>query len=95
VKSSKSRLDRLSRAESEARSKLQAEVEGDEEGHDAVGASKAITDPNGPPRSTLFPPLWRILSLPDEVGPLVRWVDSGSPLREGLDDQLGGAGSVN
>lgn len=69
MKSPKPRSDRLSRAESEARSKLQAEVEGDEEGHEAVGASKAITDPNGPPRSTLFPPLGRMLSLLDEVGP--------------------------
>jgi len=42
MKSPKLRSDRLSRAESEARSKLQTEVEGDEEGHEAVGASKAI-----------------------------------------------------
>jgi len=69
IKSPKPRSDRPSQAESEARSKLQAEVEGDEEGHEAIGASRAMTDSNGPPRSTLFPPLGRMLSLLDEVGP--------------------------
>ena len=57
------------RFESEARNKLQAEVEGDEEGDEVVGAPKAISDSNGPPHSTLVPPLGRMLSLLDEAGP--------------------------
>jgi len=69
MKSPKPCFDRPSRAESEARSKLQSEVEGDEEDHEAVDASKAMTNPNEPPHSTLFPPLGRMLSLLDEAGP--------------------------
>lgn len=54
--------------ESEARSKLQAEVEGDED-NEAIDTPKAAVDSNGPPRPTLFPPLGKMLSLLDEVGP--------------------------
>lgn len=52
-----------------ARSKLQAEVEGDEEHTGVVGASKGKTNTSGPPHSTSFPPLGRMLSLLDEAGP--------------------------
>ena len=57
------------RVESEARSKLQAEVEGYEEGSEVIGTSKEVTDPSGPPHSTPFPPLGRMLSLLDGTGP--------------------------
>jgi hypothetical protein len=57
------------RVESEARSRLQAEVEGDEEGNKVTGTSKEVTASDGPPHSTPFPPLGRVLSLLDETGP--------------------------
>ena len=68
-----SSFDRLTvnapRVESGARSKLQAEVEGDEEHDEVIGPSKQVTNSNGPPHSTSFPPLGRMLSLLDEAGP--------------------------
>ena len=68
-----SSFDRLTvnvrRVESEARSKLQAEVEGDEGDAEVVDTSKGVTNSNGPPHSTSFPPLGRMLSLLDEAGP--------------------------
>ena len=66
-------INNAHRVESEARIKLQAEVEGDEEDNEVVGASKEVTDSNGPPHSTSFPPLGRMLSLLDETEP-PRWV---------------------
>lgn len=65
-------INNVHRVESEARSKLQAEVEGDEEDNEGVGASKEVTDSNGPSHSTPFPPLGRMLSLLDDAGP-PRW----------------------
>jgi hypothetical protein len=68
-----SSFDRLAvdarRVESGARSQLQAEVEGDEEDAELVDTSKGVTNSNGPPHSTSFPPLGRMLSLLDEAGP--------------------------
>lgn len=73
MESPKSHLDlRTNNArgvESEARSKLQAEAEGDEEGNEAIDTPKAAADSNGPPRPTLFPPLGKMLSFLDEVRP--------------------------
>jgi len=73
MKPLKSHFDRLTnnspRVEPEARSKLQAEAEGDEEEKEATGTSKEVTDSNGPPHSTPFPPLGRMLSLLDGAGP--------------------------
>ena len=57
------------RVESEARSKLQAEAEGDEGYNEVIDTPDTATDSNGLPRSTLFPPLGRMLSLLDGVGP--------------------------
>jgi len=63
-----SSFDRLTvnarRVEVEARSKLQAEVEGDEE-----DTPSGMSNPSGPPHSTSLPPLGRMLSLLDETGP--------------------------
>lgn len=68
-----SSFDRLTvnarRVEPEARSKLQAEVEGDEEDTEAIGTPKEAINSNGPPRFTSFPPLGRMLSLLDEAEP--------------------------
>lgn len=68
-----SSFDRLTvnarRVESEARSKLQAEVEGDEGDTEAIGTPKEVTNSSGPSRLTSFPPLGRLLSLLDEAGP--------------------------
>jgi hypothetical protein len=68
-----SSFDRLTvntrRVEPEARSKLQSEVEGDEEDTEVIGTPKEAIISNGPPRFTTSPPLGRILSLLDEVGP--------------------------
>ena len=67
-----SSFDRLTvnarQVEPEARSKLQAEVEGDEEATEAIGTLKEATNSSGPPRLTPFPPPGRILSLLDEAG---------------------------
>lgn len=68
-----SSFDRLTvnirRVELEARSKLQAEVEGDEEATGVIGTPKEVSNLSGPPRFTSFPPLGRMLSLLDETGP--------------------------
>ena len=68
-----SSFDRLTvnvrRVESEARSKLQAEVEGDEEDTELIGTPREVTNSNGPARFTSFPPPGRVLSLLDETGP--------------------------
>jgi hypothetical protein len=69
-----SSFDRLTvnarRVESEGRSKLQAEVEGNEEHNDAIGTSKEVSDLSGPPPHPIpFLPLGRVLSLLDETGP--------------------------
>ncbi|KAF9647856.1 hypothetical protein BDM02DRAFT_2481420 [Thelephora ganbajun] len=73
MESPQSPFDRLTRnvhrVESEARSRLQAEVEGDEEDMEVIGAPKEVTNSNRPPHCMPFPPLGRMLSLLDEVGP--------------------------
>ena len=68
-----SSFDRLTvntrRVGSEARNKLQEEVEGNEEHTEVIGTSMGMTSSGGPPHSTPFPPLGRMLSLLDETGP--------------------------
>ena len=55
--------------ESEVRSKLQAEVEGDEGDDEAIETSKEVTASSGPPHPAPFPQLGRILSTLGESGP--------------------------
>ena len=58
------------RIESEARSKLQAEVEGrDGEDDGTISTPKEVPASNGPPHTTPFPALRKMLSLLDESGP--------------------------
>jgi len=54
------------RVNSGPRSRLQAEVEGDEEDNEVIDVPRDVSDSNGPP---LFHPLGRMLSLLDEAGP--------------------------
>ena len=61
--------DNARRVESEARSKLQAEVEGDKEDNGIIGTSRDATASNGPSNPTPFPILRKMLSLLDESGP--------------------------
>ena len=68
-----SSFDRLTvdarRVESEARSKLQAEVEGDEEDTEVIGTPNGVINSSGPPRFAPFPPIGKMLSLLDVAEP--------------------------
>jgi len=55
--------------ESEVRSKLQAEAEGDEQDGEAIDTSKEVTASSGPSRPAPSPQLGRILSTLGESGP--------------------------
>ena len=73
MKPLKSYFDHLTnnarRVELEARSKLQAEVDGDGEDDEIIGTSKEVTASNGPPHPTPFLALRKMLTLLDESGP--------------------------